>query len=44
MLGYLIFRVLTEALRPTSGEAVNPQLGPIGAEVLGAPTINAKKR
>jgi hypothetical protein len=29
MRGYPIFRVLTEALGPTSGEAANPQVGPI---------------
>jgi hypothetical protein len=28
MRGYSVFRVLTEAPRPTSGEATNPQVGP----------------
>jgi hypothetical protein len=29
MQGYPVFRVPTEALGPTSGEATNPQVGPI---------------
>jgi hypothetical protein len=29
MRGYSVFRVPTEALGPTSGKAVNPQVGPI---------------
>jgi hypothetical protein len=35
MRGYLVFTVLTEALRPTSGLAVNPQVGPIFGVPLG---------
>jgi hypothetical protein len=29
MWGYLVYRVPTVAPEPTSGEAVNPQVGPI---------------
>jgi hypothetical protein len=44
MRRYPVFRVPTEAPEPTSGEVANPQVGPIGAEDPGAPTINIKKR
>jgi hypothetical protein len=35
MRGYSVFRVSTEAPRPTSGEAVNSQVGPIFRRPLG---------
>jgi hypothetical protein len=35
MCGYPIFRVPTEAPGPTSGEATNPQVGPIFGAPLG---------
>jgi hypothetical protein len=44
MRGYPVFRVPIEALGPYSGEATNPQVGPIEAKDPRAPTINIKKR
>jgi hypothetical protein len=35
MRGYSVFRVSTEAPRPTSGEAANSQVGPIFQRPLG---------